>query len=199
MSKQDRQGVRTAADLERKWQFGKQFTEIMGIANDAREAAYKVESELRNEILEQKTTLERNTEQILMAALQSYVETSDFDSFKTTMETEFSVWADGITGKVTLNESKIDDVNSDLQEKFNLITKYFTFDVNGLTIGEVDNPNKVIIDNDEITIQSGNRVVQQFKVDGTALIPILTVDTAFNLLGLHMSATDTHIDCVFRG
>lgn len=199
MSKQDRQGVRTAADLERKWQFGKQFTEIMGIANDAREAAYKVESELRNEILEQKTSLERNTEQILMAALQSYVETSDFDSFKTTMETEFSVWADGITGKVTLNESKIDDVNSDLQEKFNLITKYFTFDVNGMTIGEVDNQNKVIIDNDEITIQSGNRVVQQFKVDGTALIPILTVDTAFNLLGLHMSATDTHIDCVFRG
>ena len=36
MSKQDRQGARTPADLERKYQFGKSFTEIMGIATDAR-------------------------------------------------------------------------------------------------------------------------------------------------------------------
>lgn len=39
MSKQDRQGVRTAADLEWKYQFGKRFAEVMGIATDAQDAA----------------------------------------------------------------------------------------------------------------------------------------------------------------
>lgn len=41
MSKQDRQGVRTPADLEMKYNFGKSFAEVMGIANDARDAADK--------------------------------------------------------------------------------------------------------------------------------------------------------------
>lgn len=36
MSKQDRQGARTPADLERKYNFDRSFAEIMGIATDAR-------------------------------------------------------------------------------------------------------------------------------------------------------------------
>lgn len=39
MSKQDRQGVRTATDLERKYGFGQSFAEIYNLANDARAAA----------------------------------------------------------------------------------------------------------------------------------------------------------------
>ena len=39
MSKQDRQGVRTATDLERKYGFGQSFAEIYDLANDARSAA----------------------------------------------------------------------------------------------------------------------------------------------------------------
>ena len=39
MSKQDRQGVRNATDLERKYQFGKTFAEVMGIARDAQTKA----------------------------------------------------------------------------------------------------------------------------------------------------------------
>lgn len=39
MSKQDRQGARTAQDLEYKYSFGKTFAEVMGYATDARNAA----------------------------------------------------------------------------------------------------------------------------------------------------------------
>ncbi len=39
LSKQDRQGVRTPADIERKYNFGKSFAEVTGIATDARTAA----------------------------------------------------------------------------------------------------------------------------------------------------------------
>lgn len=46
MSKQDRQGVRTAADLERKYRFGKSFAEVLGIAEEARELAEDAEGKL---------------------------------------------------------------------------------------------------------------------------------------------------------
>lgn len=38
-SKQDRQGARTVTDLERRYNFGKTFAEVIGIATDAQEAA----------------------------------------------------------------------------------------------------------------------------------------------------------------
>lgn len=38
-SKQDRQGARTPADLERRYNFGKTFEEVYGIANSAKETA----------------------------------------------------------------------------------------------------------------------------------------------------------------
>ena len=208
MSKQDRQGVRNAADLERKWQFGKQFTEIMNIANDARDAAYKVESELRSEILEQSTSLTRNTEQILMTALKSYVETGDFEDFKKTMEAEFLVWAEGIAGRVKSNEDNLASVNKDLQEKFNTISKYFSFTINGLEIGatytdengvEKKSPNQVVIDNDEIMILVNGVPVQKFDANGKALIPTLTVENSINVVGLLVNEDDTHINCSYIG
>lgn len=39
MSKQDRQGARTVADMEQRYNFGKTFAELMGIATDARTMA----------------------------------------------------------------------------------------------------------------------------------------------------------------
>ena len=38
-AKQDRQGARTPADLERRYNFGQSFAEVMGLANDARKSA----------------------------------------------------------------------------------------------------------------------------------------------------------------
>ena len=43
MSKMDRQGARTVADLERRYNFGKSFSEVLGIANDAQTHAYQAE------------------------------------------------------------------------------------------------------------------------------------------------------------
>lgn len=48
MSKQDRQGVRTAADLEQKYNFGKSFAEVMGIATDAQTAADNAQTAANN-------------------------------------------------------------------------------------------------------------------------------------------------------
>lgn len=193
--KQDRQGVRTASDLERKYQFGKQFAEVLGVALDARDSVDRIESELRSEILEQVTSLTRSAEEIILSALKSYVETSGYEEFKSTLKAELEVWAEGITGRVSATERNVENVDSDLQSKFNTITKYFTFNIDGLTIGQADNPNRVVLDNDEITIFTQGIPVQQFKVDGTSLIPILTVSKAMNCLGLRITEDETHINC----
>jgi hypothetical protein len=68
-----------------------------------------------------------------------------------------------------------------------------------MTIGQVDNPNKVVIDNDEISILVNGVPVQEFKADGTALIPILKVTTMLNLLGLQITEDATHINCDYVG
>lgn len=48
MSKQDRQGVRTVTDLERKYTFGKRFADIMGVATDAQNKTEDLEDQFNN-------------------------------------------------------------------------------------------------------------------------------------------------------
>ena len=48
MSKQDRTHVRTASDLERKYKFGQDLTEISKIANNANRAATNAQSVANN-------------------------------------------------------------------------------------------------------------------------------------------------------
>lgn len=156
-------------------------------------------TEIKNQMIIQSTELVNTCNQILLSALESYVETSNYEEFKSTLQSELEVWASGISGRVTATEETIKSVDGDLQAKFNTITKYFTFDINGLTIGQVDNPNKVVIDNDEITILVNGIPIQEFKADGTALIPVLKITTMLNLMGLQITEDETHINCDYVG
>lgn len=122
MSKQDRQGVRTPADLERKYQFGKTFAEMIGLINETRESVDSVESSVRSEIAEQYTTIMRDAEKIMMEALTEYVKTGDYEEYKKTVSSEFKIMSDRITANLTSTESsitnvssRIDSVNNDLQ------------------------------------------------------------------------------------
>lgn len=199
MSKQDRQVARTASDLERKYNFGKQFAEIMGIALDAQKTVTEVESTLSDRILTMSTSFTRTVEEIVLSALKEYVGTDEFGEFKQKLETDFGVYAEGIGGRVSLAEERVEEVNGELQKQITEITKYFTFTVNGLTIGQVDNPNKVVIDNDDITIYVGDKEVVTFKADGTGLIPVLKVTTTANILGLQATQDSTHINIDYVG
>ena len=156
-------------------------------------------TEVKNQMVIQSTELINTCNQIFMSALESYVESSNFEEFKSTLKTELEVWAGGIGGRVTATEESIKNVDGDLQTKFNTITKYFTFDINGLTIGQVDNPNKVVIDNDDISILVNNVPVQEFKADGSALIPILRVTQSLNILGLQITEDATNINIDYVG
>lgn len=161
------------------------------------EASRTQASEVMNQVTLQSTEMVNTCNQIVFRALESYLETGRFDEFKSTLETELSVWANGIIGRITETSQQIENVNGDLQEKFNAITKYFTFDINGFTVGRVDSANKIVIDNDDITIYASGNPVQTFKADGTSLIPTLNVTKMLNVVGLQIASNDTHINCEY--
>ena len=150
MSKQDRQGVRSASDLERKYNFGKTFAELLGIATDARNSVDFVESSLRNEIIEQVTTITRDTERIVLAAMEKYVEETELEELRKTMESEFAVMADRITMSFATAEEKLITIDGDLQSVVEELQKHFEFSVNGLIIKAGENAMELVLDNDLI-------------------------------------------------
>lgn len=153
MSKQDRQGVRTPADIERKYnlgRLGKPFSETLGIATDARDSVLRVESELRSELEQQITSLTRDTERIIMAALESYVETEDLEAFRQTVQSELIVMADSISMNFTETTQRLDNVNGELQTVIDELQKHFIFSTDGLTIKAGENAMELLLDNDLI-------------------------------------------------
>ena len=159
MSKQDRQGVRTPADLERKYQFGKSFAEILGIALDARESVDSLESTLRSEIKDQVTSITRNTEHILLSALESYSKTSDLEELKRTVSSELEIMASQISMNFTSTMEQVTNIDGDLQKVAEDLEKHFDFSVNGLVIKAGAGSMNLVLDNDIIRFEKNG---QQF-------------------------------------
>lgn len=153
MNRQDRQGVRTPADLEQKYQFGKRFAEIMGIALDAQKSITVIESELRSTILDQVTSITRDTEKIVMAAMESYVEKGDFEQLEATVQSELEVMAEQISMNFASTIERITEVDGDVQSVVEDLEKHFEFSVDGLVIKAGENSMTLTIDNDRIVFK----------------------------------------------
>lgn len=112
--KQDRQGVRTAYQLEQKYNFDKSFAELLGLVNDSRMQVDKVQSELRDEFSKQVTQIARDTEKVIIYALAEYVKTGDFETFQQTLDAEFKVMADQIGMNLTSTTNQFEQLRDDL-------------------------------------------------------------------------------------
>lgn len=162
MSKQDRQGVRTPADLERKYNLGnlgKAFSEVLGVSLDTRNSVDSIKSELRSEFEQKITSLTRDTERIILAALESYSETTDLEEFKQTVQSELSVMADRITMDFTTTTERIGAIGDDLLSVEEELQKHFEFSQDGLSIKAGENSMTLRIDNDLILFEKNG---QQF-------------------------------------
>lgn len=71
--KQDRGYARTAQDIERKYSFGKKFSEVLGIADDTRKDVDKAVSKLRGEV-ETATRLARDAESLVFEVIENGVD-----------------------------------------------------------------------------------------------------------------------------
>lgn len=160
MSKQDRQGSRTPADLERRYNLGglkEKYSELLGISNDARDSVDRIDSELRNELEQRVTSLTRDTERIIMAALESYVETTEYGEFQQTVQSEFMAMAQQISMTFTEATEKITDVNGDLQSVVETLQKHFEFTMDGLLIKAGEDAMQLLLDNDIVHFIKGGQ------------------------------------------
>ena len=148
--KQDRQGVRTALDLERKYQFSKQFAEVMGIALDAQHNITLVESNLHHEILEQVTSITRDTETILMTALEGYIDTTEFEELKERFSAELAVMAERISMNFESTGEYTEKVDGELQTVKEYLEKHFEFSATGLTVKAGEDSMGLYLDHDMI-------------------------------------------------
>lgn len=119
----------------------------MGVSKDTRQNVDRVESELRSDMEVQLTSITRDSERIIMAALESYVETADYDSFRQTVDSELTVMAEKISMNFESTTTQVTDINGDLQTVVEILQKHFDFSANGLTIKAGGNEVKLVLDN----------------------------------------------------
>ena len=139
---------------------------------------------LHTEIVESTTNAILEADRMLVAALQSYVKTDDYGAFREEVMAELKMLADSLTLSFSTAQAATNAVNEDLQAKFNEITTYFTFDINGLLIGKVDNPYKMVLSNERYSMTvNGEEVMYIDAVTKMAYFPKLTITDAFVMLG----------------
>lgn len=106
------------------------------------------------------TTAVQTAQSIILSALESYVQTSDYSEFKTTVESELAILADEIALKFSAVSSTVKDVDGDLQQTKTELDKYFSFTADGLTIKTGDGAAMTLsLDNDMISFKKNG---QQF-------------------------------------
>lgn len=149
-AKQDRQGARTATDLERKYNFGKTFAELLGLINDARDSVDATGSALSSEIERQVTSLTRNTEEIIMGALTEYVKESDLEEVRKTVSSQLKQTSEAISLEFEKTTEELTKVNGSLQTVAETLETHFDFTVDGLTIKAGGGSMNLLLDNDII-------------------------------------------------
>ena len=155
--------------------------------------------EINQTILGQSTSITSNYEAAIIEALKEYTVSNDFEAFKTTVESQLKLLSDQMTLNFTQTTTDIDNLNKDLNEKFNTITKYFTFDINGLTIGQVDNPYKVIIDNDRYSMTVNDEEVMWIS-GGLVHTPGISITKTINMFGYTIEQDDSgNVNCGYSG
>ena len=146
--KQDRISPRTAADIERKYNFGKKFSEILGLIDDSRDKVDSVESGLRDEIRKSETTLKRDTEQIVATAMQS-------------VSTELEEVSNKVELKMDANSVDI-AIEKRLASGVDVVetTTGYRFDSNGLNISRSGEEMNNLLDNTGMYIRrSGENIL----------------------------------------
>lgn len=115
---------------------------------------------------QQITDLQQNVNSIILSALENYVQTGDFGSYKEEVSTKLSVLTDQLGIDITKVTERIDKVDGDLQSKYSEITKAFRFTGEGLFIGETGNEILLRLDNDVLQFVRNNTPELQITAEG---------------------------------
>lgn len=142
---------------------------------------------------QQITDLQQNVNSIVLSALENYVETGDFNSYKEEVSTRLSVLTDQLSIDITKVTERIDNVNGDLQSKYDSITKAFRFTSDGLIIGESGNEILLRLDNDVLQFVRNNTPELQITAEG---VEAMRIKISILVIGNVIWAADENGDVI---
>ena len=156
--------------------------------------------ELGQVIVEQTESAKETANAYTDEKLKDYVDNDTFESLEKDVNARLDVLDENITINIETVTKRITEVNNELREDYNVMIKYFEFGENGLVIGLTDNPYKTRIDNDRYSMTMNDVEVLYFDGNGKGYIPDLTVDRAFDLLGLKFDKdANGNLNCEYNG
>ena len=142
---------------------------------------------------QQITDLQQNVNSIILSALENYVQTGDFGSYKEEISTKLSVLTDQLNIDITKVTERIDNVNGDLQAKYDSITKAFRFTSDGLIIGESGNEILLRLDNDVLQFVRNNTPELQITAEG---VEAMRIKISILVIGNVIWAADENGDVI---
>lgn len=103
---------------------------------------------------ERMTEISQSDRQILLTALENYVETGDFETYKRTMEATLAVLPGEILMSVTDEiTQQVEDATGDIRQSVETINQYMSFSAAlGMILGSQGDPVKVQINNQGLSI-----------------------------------------------
>ena len=113
-------------------------------------------TEITQSVTTQITKAVQTCQSIIFSALESYALTSNLKELEKTVSAQLAILAGEVSINLTNTTKQIENVNGDLQAKYESITKAFRFLDDGLHIGESGNEVVLRLDNDVVQFLRNN-------------------------------------------
>lgn len=147
--------VRTLIDINKQQQTSQESWNE-SIKGEIQETKTELQEDIKSQTAVQSTQIISNCNQIILDALESYVETSDYEAFKKTVSTQLQIMSDEIVMNFAKTEEHIVNVDGDLQGKFTEVYEHIRFSGGNITLGSSENAITLTIENDNIVFKKNN-------------------------------------------
>lgn len=116
-------------------------------------------TQVRNQLLTKMTSILNDCEKIVFDALESYVETGDFEEYRELVRSQFEQTAEAISMNFSKTIDEINNVDGDLQAKFTQLYKFIKYSGDtAITIGSGDSAITLEVDNEKGIVFKKNGV-----------------------------------------
>ncbi len=126
---------------------------------------------IAQEAIQNDTSIIQQAESIIATALEQYVRTNDYNTFKSELETRFSIMAGEISAEFTSTNKSISDLDADTTQQFNTITTFIRLlateedehgtvtQEGGIVLGESKSDIKLKLENDILYFFTGDEQI----------------------------------------
>lgn len=152
-NRQDRVAPRTAMDIERKYSFGKKFSEILGLIDESRDKVDSVESSLRNVKTETETALKRTSEEIEATAKATETVRNELGEEISSLEKKVNVKVDANALNIAIEQKWAEGV-----DQVKTATGY-RFNDEGLSISKQGTEMRNLLDNTGMYVERSGEAI----------------------------------------